>query len=233
MVEQAAESFPQVYKTGSIELFWTGHSGFKIKAEDGVIYFDPFMLKHEQEKADLIFISHSHPDHLDEASVKAIIKPETTVICSNDCKPLIANMIQTDNVISLFPNDEYIFGHIKILALPAYNLEKPFHPKENQWLGYLVEIEKTKIYFAGDTDHLKELENVECDIGLFPVSGIYVMDPKEAAGFASAIQPKQVAIPMHWGLLLDDQNRLIGCLEDAKKFCELYKGKSQILSSLS
>lgn len=233
MAEQSTEEFPKVFKTGSLELYWTGHAGFKIRTQEGVIYLDPFMLKNGQEKADVIFISHSHPDHLDEASIKAVLKPETTVICSNDCKPLIANMTQMDRVISLFPGDEYIFGHLKILALPAYNLEKPFHPKEKQWLGFLIEVEKTKIYFSGDTDHLKELEKVKCDIGLFPVSGIYMMDPKEAAGLANAIKPKQVAIPMHWGLLLDDHNRLVGCLDDAKKFCELYKGKSQILSILS
>lgn len=222
----------KVFKHYNIELYWLKHAGFKIKTTEGVIYIDPYMLKGECEKADILFISHSHSDHLDEPSIRAVIKPETTIVCADECKSHLSHMMQSADIISLFPNDEYIFGHVKITATPAYNLTKPFHPKEKLWLGFLIEIEKTKIYFSGDTDHLTELEGIECDIGLFPVSGIYVMDPEEAAGFANVLKPKLVSIPMHWGALLDQENRLVGSEEDAKKFCELYKGPSQILSPI-
>lgn len=223
----------KVFKHNNIELYWLKHAGFKIKTGEGVIYIDPFMLKKGCEKADLIFISHSHYDHLDEASIKSILKLETTIICADECKSQLSNIVQSNDIISLFPGNDYIFGHVKIFATPAYNLTKPFHPKEKLWMGFLIEIEKTKIYFAGDTDHLKELESIQCDIGLFPVAGIYAMDAIEAAALANIIKPKLVAIPMHWGALLDEENRLIGCEEDAKKFCELYKGTSQILSPIA
>lgn len=222
-----------VFTHNGVELYWLKHAGFKIKTEEGVIYIDPFHLKGNQEKADILFISHSHSDHLDENSIKAVIKPETTIICADECKSKISTMIQSVDMISLFPNNDYIFGHLKIHATPAYNVTKDFHPKDNQWLGFVIELQDTKIYFAGDTDCLDELKSIECDIGLFPVSGIYVMDPFQAANLANAIKPKVIAIPMHWGALLDDENRLVGNEEDAEKFCQLYKGPSQILSPIA
>jgi L-ascorbate metabolism protein UlaG (beta-lactamase superfamily) len=221
-----------VFTYNGIEIYWLKHAGFKIKNKEGVIYIDPYHLSEKNEKADILFISHSHSDHLDESSIKAVLKPETIIICADECKAAISTMIQSVDIISLFPGNDYIFGHLKIHATPAYNLTKPFHPKEKLWLGFIIEIEHTKIYFAGDTDFLEELKSVECDIGLFPVAGIYAMDATEAANFANAIKPKVVSIPMHWGALLDDQNRLVGNEEDAKKFCELYQGPCQILSPI-
>ncbi len=219
-----------VLKHGQIELYWLKHAGFKIKAPQGIIYIDPYKVSTVQEKADLLFISHDHYDHLDEDSIKAVVKPETAIFCSDDCKSKISDMVDVDSVASLFPEDEHIFGQVKITAKPAYNLEKPFHPKEKQWLGFIIEIDETKIYFAGDTDFLDELKNIECDIGLFPVSGIYVMDAQDAANFANTIKPKVMSIPMHWGALIDDQNRAVGSIDDAKKFCELSQVPSMILT---
>lgn len=224
--------WPTSIQHEGIELFWLKHAGFKIKAPEGVIYMDPYKLRGECEKADILFISHSHYDHLDEESIKLIAKPETTIFCADECKSKLATMVDVDSIVSLFPNDEYIFGHLKIKATEAYNEQKKFHPKEKLWLGYLIEINKIKIYFAGDTDYLKQLESLRCDIGLFPVSGTYVMNAEQAANLANIIQPKVVSIPMHWGAILDDQNRLVGTEEDAQKFCELCKGPSQILTPL-
>ena len=222
-----------VFKHGPVEVYWLKHAGFKIKSEDGVIYIDPFKLTGDQEKADILFISHEHADHLDEASIKAVVKPETTIFCSDDCKDRISDMVQVDSVISLFPGGEHLFGHLQVRAKPAYNLNKPFHPKEKQWLGFVITIDEVTVYFSGDTDHLKELEDIECDIALLPVSGIYVMDPAEAAALANAIKPKVVSIPMHWGALIDDQNRLVGSLEDAEKFCQLCESPSKILTPVA
>lgn len=219
-----------MFKHQDIEIYWLKHAGFKIKTKDGVLYIDPFQLTGEQEKADVLLLSHSHPDHLDEASVHSVAKPETVVFCSQDCKEPIEKLTKVEAIHPLAPNEEKIFGHLKIETLPAYNIDKPFHPKENDWLGFIIEIEGTRIYFAGDTDVLEELEGIKCDIGLFPVAGIYAMTAEEAAGLANKIQPKVVSIPMHWGTLVDDQNRKVGTLDDAKKFCELCTGPCKILS---
>ena len=225
--------YPESIKHQAIELFWLKHSGFKIKASNGIIYIDPYKLHGDCEKADILLISHSHFDHLDEASIKAVVKPETTIFCSDDCKAVLSDMVQVDSVNSLFPGGETVFGHLQIKATPAYNLDKEFHPKEKQWLGFLLEVDHTTIYFAGDTDALPELENIRCDIGLYPVSDIYVMGPVEAARLATKIGAKVASVPMHWGAVLDDNNRLIGCEEDAQHFCEKCECPAQILKPIA
>ena len=87
--------------------------------------------------------------------------------------------------------------------MPAYNTNKDFHPKANNWLGFVVTVDGVSIYHAGDTDHIPEMSGLKPDIALLPVSGTYVMTAKEAVEAAKAIQP-QVAAPMHYGAIVGD-----------------------------
>ena len=218
-----------MFSHNGLEISWLKHSGFKIKTPEGVMYFDPYQVSGEPEKADIVFLTHTHYDHYDEPSLKLILKEETQVFCSIDCKEALIKWAKVASIHSMGPNEELVFGHLKIQTTPAYNLDKPFHPKEKKWLGFLIEVENTRLFYAGDTDALSELEHIQCDIGFFPISGIYVMDPKQAASLANKIAPKVVSFPMHWGTIVDDQNRKVGTLEDAKRFCELCQCPTKIL----
>ena len=83
-------------------------------------------------------------------------------------------------------------------TVPAYNILKPFHPKNAEWVGYILWIEGKRIYIAGDTDATKEAKAVKCDIALVPVGGTYTMDAKKAAELVNILRPS-VAIPVHYG----------------------------------
>jgi L-ascorbate metabolism protein UlaG (beta-lactamase superfamily) len=111
--------------------------------------------------------------------------------------------------------------HVHVLAVPAYNDGKPFHPRENDWVGYVFTVDKVTIYHTGDTDLIPEMKDIECNIALLPVSGTYVMNAEEAANAANIIKP-DVAIPMHWGAL-------IGAKEDAENFKKHASCKTVIL----
>lgn len=222
-----------MFQYQGIEVHWLKHSSFKIKTKDAVLYIDPYQLTEDPEKAQFLFVSHSHFDYLDEPTIRKLVGKSTLVFCAKDCVDKIKSTFPTLHITSLIPGDEISEAFIKVKATPAYNLTKPFHLKKKQWLGFLIEIEGVQIYFAGDTDLLPELEEIECDIGLFPVSGTYVMNAKEAAKLANKIQPKLISIPMHWGTLTDEHDNKIGTLEDAQLFCELCEGPSQILSAES
>ena len=110
---------------------------------------------------------------------------------------------------------------VKVEAVSAYNPEKPFHPKANGWLGYVITIDKVAVYHTGDTDLIPEMKKVNCNIALLPVSGTYVMNAEEAAKAANLIEP-DLAIPMHWG-------SLIGAHTDAETFKKQCKCKVLIL----
>ena len=116
---------------------------------------------------------------------------------------------------------------VEIEAVRAYNVNKfrspgvPFHPREADMVGYVVTIGGVRLYFAGDTDHIPEMDEMACDVALLPVSGKYVMTAEEAAEAARTIQP-QVVVPMHFG-------SGIGRAGDGRTFTGLYDGKVVVL----
>ena len=95
-----------------------------------------------------------------------------------------------------------------MLAVPAYNPAKKFHPQANNWLGYAVTMDGATYYVTGDTDVTPEAQQVNCDILLAPIGGTYTMNAEEAAEFAAAIKPA-IFVPTHYG-------NIIGTPDDGK-----------------
>ena len=114
------------------------------------------------------------------------------------------------NILLVKPNEHYEINNIKILTISAYNINKYFHPKENKWVGYILDIEGITYYIAGDTDITPENKKVKCDIAFVPVGGTYTMNAEEAAELVNIIKPK-MAIPMHYG-------SIVGTEQDATDF---------------
>ena len=89
-------------------------------------------------------------------------------------------------------------------TVPAYNTAEErldMHPKANDWVGYVLELDGRRYYHAGDTDALPELESLSTDVAMVPIGGTYTMDYREAAGLVKAMRP-QVAVPMHYGFVV-------------------------------
>ena len=184
------------------------HSSIKI-IKGKTIYIDPFRIEKEQNDASLILITHDHYDHYSEEDIKKVINENTIVVVPKTMKV----GINAKEVIYVEPNKQYEILGIKIKTIPAYNINKHFHPKENQWVGYILEIENEKYYIAGDTDITPENKQVKCDIALVPVGGTYTMTYEEAANLINTIKP-QLAIPTHYGCI-------VGNKDDGIKFKEL------------
>ncbi len=205
------------YKT--IKIRWHGHDTFTL--EKGlIICIDPYRLSNSIH-ADVILISHNHFDHLSIEDLKKISSTETTIVAAKECLEQLSSIISKEH-IGLLPGQEKIIGNIKIRAIPAYNIDKinpdtdkPFHPKEDNKIGFLISIDSTSIYHTGDSDLIPEMEDLKPDVLLVPVSGTYVMTPKEASEAVEKIKPK-IAIPMHYGTIVGNES-------DAKKFKEMVR----------
>lgn len=191
------------------------HSSILIKREK-VIYIDPFRIKNNYNDADIVMITHDHYDHYSEQDIEKVRKENTVIVIPADLEDKVFKMgFKHENIVVVNPNNKYIIDQIKIETIPSYNIGKKFHPKENNWVGYIIEIAGVRYYIPGDTDITEENKKVKCDVAFVPVGGTYTMNPEEAAELVNEIRPK-VAIPIHYG-------EIVGSKKDAIHFIERVK----------
>ncbi len=177
---------------------WYKQSAFRWHGERLVVYIDPFGLSGELPPADLVLITHAHFDHFSRDDLERVRGPRTRIVAPAD----VARELSGD-VTRVRPGDRVEVAGVRLEAVPAYNRVEgrlDFHPKANNWVGYVIELAGRTYYHAGDTDHLPELETVKTDVALLPIGGTYTMDVAEAAALAKKISPK-VAVPMHFGFV--------------------------------
>jgi L-ascorbate metabolism protein UlaG (beta-lactamase superfamily) len=134
-------------------------------------------------------------------------------------KDVAAKLI--DSVVTVIPGQTYNVGNLKIQTIPAYNLDKKFHPKQNKWVGYIITLSSgQKIYHAGDTDFIPEMKEIITDIAMLPCGGTYTMTATQAADAANNFKPK-ILIPMHFG-------EGLGTIYAGDEVKKLYKGVTVI-----
>ena len=189
------------------------HSSIKINKEK-TIYIDPFKIDKDYNDADIVFITHDHFDHYSEEDIDKVINENTTIIIPEELlTKILKKGINKNAIITVEPNEKYVVQGIKFETIPAYNTNKTFHPKENDWIGYIIMLDGIRYYIAGDTDITEENKKVKCDVAFVPVGGTYTMDFKEAAQLINEIQPK-IAVPTHYG-------SIVGTEQDATDFIKL------------
>jgi len=178
-----------------VEFEWISHDTFKIKAEGKVVYTDPYLVP-DGEKADLILISHDHYDHYDPDSIKKLRKSDTVIVGH----PKVIKLLGEGKALNA--GKETTAHDIKIEAVPAYNMGKPYH-HEGDCIGFVFVVGHLRVYFAGDTDMIQEMDELGgIDVALIPIGGKYVMEEEEAAEAVKLIKPRY-AIPMHYGTITE------------------------------
>jgi L-ascorbate metabolism protein UlaG (beta-lactamase superfamily) len=184
----------------TVELTWLGHASFRI-AGSVVVYIDPWKLEGPTQ-GDVVVVSHSHYDHLSVDDVRAVAGPQTRVVAAGDCTSKLDGL----NVQAAAPGDRVELEGVVLEVVAAYNIDKPFHPKEENWLGLIVNLDGQRIYYAGDTDAIPEMADLaDIDLALMPVGGTYTMTAAEAAEALGTFNPRQ-AVPYHWGDIVGEEN---------------------------
>ena len=188
------------------------HSSIQI---DDNIYFDPFNIKAGMPLAKIIFITHPHYDHFSPEDIKKIADDNTIIITTKDNPQ--AEMLPHSKIIYVSPYDEFKIEDIAVKVIPAYNTNKNFHPKTNNWVGYKLTIDEETYLVSGDTDVTEELEKEKTDVLIIPIGGTYTMTAEEAADLANKMKP-EVVIPSHY-------NAIVGSKTDEEKFKSLLSPK--------
>ena len=167
------------------------------------IYFDPYRINEKYNDAEIIFITHSHYDHFDINSINNIKNENTKIVIPNDESILNELDFDQDKILIVEPNQSYKINNIKFNTMPSYNINKSFHKKEYNWVGYIINYNNESYYIMGDTDATEESKTVQCDKLFIPIGGTYTMDYLEASNLTNIIQPKEV-YPIHYGSIVGD-----------------------------
>lgn len=211
------------------------HASVQIRTDTQNIYIDPTtkgtgLKKGDFSPADLILVTHGHQDHFDKGLIKKIRKLGSPVIAPAGVKKDLGSIVW-----DMAPGQRMEISDGPVIwATEAYNVKRfrspgePFHPR-GLGVGFIIKLGETKIYHAGDTDLIPEMEKLpELDVALLPSGGTYTMDMKEAAEAALLIKPK-VAIPMHCKNLDPEEFKEIVKAESSVEVVILSQGEEYIL----
>ena len=191
---------------------WLGHDTFKVSSGGTVLYTDPFKLAEGGDKADVILITHDHYDHCAPDEVAKIRKNDTIIVAPTSSAAKLRGDVRI-----VKPGDRLEVKGIPIEVTWAYNINKfrepgkPFHPRSEDFVGYIFTVDGERIYLAGDTDLIPEMRGIDVDVALIPVSGTYVMTADEAVQAANTAFKAKKCIPMHY-------NSIVGTDDDADAF---------------
>lgn len=148
------------------------------------VWFDPFRVADAPCDADVVFVTHDHYDHFSPEDIRRVMKPDAVLVLPETC---VAAALQAGfasaQLLPVRPGEAYTVQGLPFTAVPAYNLGKPFHPRGNRWVGYVVTLEDRRVYVAGDTDDTPDARSVSCDVAFLPV-GAPTPDRRQAAGLA-------------------------------------------------
>lgn len=162
-----------------MEIVWLGHSCFRIRGREAVVVTDPCPpstgYSIGKPTADIITISHDHPDH---TYVKAVAGKPTVI----------------DG-----PGEYEIHGAF-LTAIPTYHDgEKGEELGKN--LVFLIEMEGIKVCHLGDLGHAPTADQAEdmtgADVLMIPVGGDSTIDGGKAAEIVSLLDAR-IVIPMHY-----------------------------------
>lgn len=187
--------------TDNVKVF--GQNSIRINSSK-IIYIDPLYIDQNYNDADFIFITHDHYDHFSPNDISKIIKKDTIIVMPEKMKMSVSQLnIDINNIKYVIPNQIYHFETISFETVPSYNENKVFHPKSNNWVGYIFNLDK-KYYVAGDTDNVPEIRHIDCDVAFVPIGGTYTMTYREAAELINTMRPKLV-VPVHYGTIVGEK----------------------------
>ncbi|SDG21161.1 MBL fold metallo-hydrolase [Pelagibacterium luteolum] len=200
-----AQSGGQTYPTdnGEIVVHPISHASLVLETPSGVIYVDPVEgaeLYADLPPPDLILITHEHGDHFDLPTLEAIIVEGTEIIANPAVFAMLPEALAA-NAREMANGDTDSFGDIAIEAIPAYNTTEDrlqYHPQGRD-NGYVLDIDGSRVYIAGDTEDIPEMRALEnIAIAFVPMNLPFTMTVEQAASGVAAFAPT-VVYPYHYG----------------------------------
>ena len=179
------------------------HSSIRIEYDGKEIQIDPVTKLGEKTidyaampKADYIFVTHEHFDHLDTAAIRILSGDNSQLITNQSCADILGygTVMANGDVLQLADD-------ITVEATPAYNTtegHQQFHPKGRD-NGFILTLDGLRIYIAADTEDIPEMTELkDIDIAFLPCNQPYTMTVDQLLNAARMVKPK-VLFPYHYG----------------------------------
>jgi len=186
---------------GDLKITFIGHSSLMFTFNGQIIHVDPYGKLTDYSKlpkADVIVITHEHPDHLDTTAIRTLRTTNTAIVLTAAGAEKVSGGIMMKN------GDVQTVKGLRIEAVPAYNIIQkrgdgnPFHPK-GIGNGYLLTFGNRRVYIAGDTENSPEMKALTgIDVAFLPMNLPYTMTPEMVVDAAKAFKPK-ILYPYHYG----------------------------------
>lgn len=204
----------------SVSLSWLGQAGFVARGPSGAVAFDPYLSDqclHEyglvrqmappvtasELGADVVLISHWHPDHLDLDSAADFVASGATLIAPASCTTRLAGRgLPAEHLVAIVAGQTIRAYGMSVTAVPALH-EVPGAITEDA-VGFVVELDTVRLYHSGDSDYSRSLLAASArgplDVAMVCINGTGGnMNVWEAATLAAQLSPR-IAVPMHWGM---------------------------------
>ena len=187
-----------------------GHSVVKIKTGEYTILIDPFItgnnltdLNAENEKPDVILLTHGHNDHVGDTV--AIAKAnDTLVVAPFELAEYLSWQGVRTHPLHIGGAREFDFGKVKLTQAfhgSAYVTEDKEIIYTGMPAGILFTAEGKTIYHAGDTSLFGDMkligERHPIDLAFLPIGDNFTMGIEDAAYAVELLNPKAV-VPIHY-----------------------------------
>ncbi|MDQ0214994.1 L-ascorbate metabolism protein UlaG (beta-lactamase superfamily) [Oikeobacillus pervagus] len=212
-----------------MKVSYHGHSVVKIETKGKTILIDPFIngneltdLKVEDEKPDVIILTHGHGDHVGD-TVELAKRNQSLVIAVNELAVYLSHQGLNTHPMHIGGSYSFDFGKVKFTqAFHGSGLETV----DGEFLymgmpaGVLMMVEGKTIYHAGDTGLFSDMKLIgelhPIDLAFLPIGDNFTMGPEDAALAAKFLKAKKV-VPVHY-------NTFPPIKQDPQKFLTLLEG---------
>ncbi|MEM3579178.1 MAG: metal-dependent hydrolase [Candidatus Bathyarchaeia archaeon] len=181
---------------------WFGHAAFQIELAGKWVLIDPWLdgnpaspiKASEIGKADIVYVTHDHGDHLGDAV--AICKRTGATFVSTFELGNYARENDVKDVVGL-----NIGGCVEVKGIKLHMIQAFHTSSKGAPTGVVVEGEGKTVYHTGDTGLFGDMQLIgkiyKPDLALIPIGGYYTMGALEAVEAVKLLKPKAV-IPMHY-----------------------------------
>lgn len=218
-------NFKNESKKDEVKITPISHATAVISFDNERIYLDPTggaSAFSEFEKPTYVLITDIHGDHFDTKTLNELDLSSTTIISPKAVADKFQNS-KAKEIIVINNDEQKSFKNFSVEAIPMYNLREEalkFHTK-GRGNGYVLTINKERIYFSGDTEDIPEMRNLKnIDKAFVCMNLPYTMTVENAANAVLEFKPKEV-YPYHY--------RGTGGLSDVEKFKQIVTEKNNAI----